>query len=97
MNTVIPDYQVPSRNTIRSRIDNLHDEQKNNLNRELKKTNTWTSTSNNIYLTVTERHITENWGKKNNVLCTHEMPEKHTGLNIAEKLQSIASEFDIIT
>ncbi|CAG2257472.1 unnamed protein product [Mytilus edulis] len=37
MNTVIPDYQVPSRNTIRSRIDNLHDEQKNNLNRELKK------------------------------------------------------------
>lgn len=37
------------------------------------------------------------FGKKNNVLCTREMPEKHTGLDIAEKLQSIASEFDIIT
>lgn len=60
---------------------------------------TWTSTSNASYLTVTytEHHIAENWEMKANVLCTREMPERHTGLNIAEKLQSNVSEFDIMT
>lgn len=58
-------------------------------------TDTWTSTSNDSYLTVTEHHVTDDWEIKSNVLCTRAMPERHTGENIAEKLQNVVSEFDI--
>lgn len=34
---------------------------------------------------------------KANVLRIRDMPERHTGLNIAETLQFISSEFEIMT
>ncbi|CAG2202961.1 unnamed protein product [Mytilus edulis] len=58
-------------------------------------TDTWTSTATESYITVTEHHITDNWELKANVLCTRAMPERHTGDNIANKLQSIVSEFEL--
>ena len=58
-------------------------------------TDTWTSVATESYITVTEHHLTDNWDMKSNVLCTRTMPERHTGENIANKLRSIVSEFDL--
>ena len=102
MNILAPDYKVPSRNTIRSRICRIYEEQKIKLLSELSSvssvsltTDTWTSTATVSYITVTEHHISDDWEIKSNVLCTREMPERHTGENIASKLRSVVSEFDL--
>ncbi|VDI03848.1 Hypothetical predicted protein [Mytilus galloprovincialis] len=100
MNIVAPEYKVPTRNTIKSCIAKLYDEQKKRLISEISSAksasltmDTWTSTATESYITVTEHHITDNLELKANVLCTRAMPERHTGDNIANKLQSIVSEF----
>jgi hypothetical protein len=79
---VAPDYKVPTRNTIKSRIEKTYDEQKAVLVRNLENidsisltTDTWTSHANKSYITVTEHHIDKTWNMNLNVLVTREMPE----------------------
>ncbi|CAC5402662.1 unnamed protein product [Mytilus coruscus] len=89
MNIVAPEYKVPTRNTIKSRIAKLYDEQKKRLISEISSaksasltTDTWTSTATESYIIVTEFHITDNWELKAYVLCTRAMPERHTGTTL---------------
>ena len=92
MSLIAPEYSVPSRNTIKARIDKVYDEEKSKLLVELRDvetvaltTDTWTSNSTTSYITVTEHHIDKNWEIKSNVLLTREMLERHTGDNLTEK------------
>ena len=55
----------------------------------------WTSRAVEGYLTVTVHYITSDWKLESKVLQTHEMPERHTALNIAERLQDCISEWNI--
>jgi hypothetical protein len=68
MFVVAPDYKVPIRNTIKSRIEKIYDDQKPVLVRNLEDvdsisltTDTWTSNANKSYLTVAEHHIDKTW------------------------------------
>lgn len=91
---------MPARNTICLPIAKRYDDEKDSLVTELKNvqcalltTDTWTSTATELYITVTEHHIDDEWELKSNVLMTRAMHERRIGQNIASKLQSCASEF----
>ncbi|XP_063419479.1 zinc finger BED domain-containing protein 4-like [Mytilus trossulus] len=42
-----------------------------------------------------EHHVDKDWNLQSNVLVTREMPERHTGENLAERLKSTISEFEL--
>ena len=58
-------------------------------------TDSWTSRAVESYLIVTVHYITSDWKLESKVLQTHEMPKRHTALNIAERLQDCISEWNI--
>ena len=102
MGIVAPDYEVPCRNTIRSRIMHRYETERETLSTDLDAvssvaitTDTWTSNSTECYITVTEHHITDAWEMKTNVLMTRAMPERHTGENIANRLKDCVEEFRV--
>ena len=71
MNIIVPEYKVPTHNSIKSRIGKLFDEQKTRLISEISSaqsvsltTDTWTSVATESYITVTEHHLTDNWDLK---------------------------------
>jgi len=93
MSLVAPQYAVPSRTTITSRIGLLYEAEKAALMTELKTcksatitTDTWTSTSTDSYLTVTTHFVNDDWAMRSCVLMTRGMPERHTGANLADRL-----------
>jgi len=47
----------------------------------------WTSTATESYITITAHYIDESWVLQAYVLQTLPFPERHTGVNIAEKLK----------
>ena len=102
MGIVAPDYDVPCRNTIRSRIMHRYDREREALSTEMESvssaaitTDTWTSNSTQSFITVTEHHIADDWSMKTNVLLTRAMPERHTGENLASRLKDCVQEFHI--
>lgn len=60
-------------------------------------TDIWTSCAKESYSTVTIHFIDNTWKICSRVLSTEEMPERHTGQNIAERLTKIADEWNIET
>ena len=55
----------------------------------------WTSNATEAYLTVTAHYIDDNWRMVSRVLPTREIPKRHTGVNIASRLQTVAKEWNI--
>ena len=58
-------------------------------------TDIWTSHATESYLTVTIHFIDNMWKICSRVLSTEEMPEHHTGQNIAERVIKIPDEWNI--
>lgn len=58
-------------------------------------TDIWTSAATQGYMTLTSHFIDESWQLCSNVLLTDEMPERHTGQNIAERLTKAADDWSI--
>ena len=58
-------------------------------------TDTWTSNATKSFITVTEHHTNEFWNLQSNVLLAREMPERHTGENLANELKSAVAEFNL--
>ncbi|XP_063399690.1 E3 SUMO-protein ligase ZBED1-like [Mytilus trossulus] len=85
MSIIAPEFKIPSRNTIKSRI-----EKSVSITSD-----TWTSNATKSFLTVTEHHVDKDWNLQSNVLVTREMPERHTGENLSERLKSTISEFEL--
>ena len=52
-------------------------------------TDIWTSMATETYMTVTAHYIDPNWKLQNFVLETLSFPERHTGVNIAQKLKEV--------
>ena len=102
MDTIVPAYSLPCRNTIRARIMSRYQNEKDQLTSDLAKatavsltTDTWTSNSTESYITVTEHYVDNEWRMHSGVLMTRAMPEKHTGDNLADKLIECVEEFGI--
>ena len=59
-------------------------------------TDIWTSMATQAYMTVTAHYIDPNFKLQNFVLETLPFPERHTGVNIAEKLKGVGERWGII-
>ena len=59
-------------------------------------TDIWTSMATEAYMTVTAHYIDPNWKLQNFVLGTLSFPERHTGVNIAQKLKEVGERWGII-
>lgn len=96
-----PGYEVPSYSTLWNTIKHQYDSLRENIMREMKgqsvslTTDLWTSTTMDPYITVTAHYITDAWKLKARMLCTSMMSERHTAVNITDRLSEIIKEWDI--
>ena len=95
-----PGYRIPSRKHI-LQTKYLKGKQllKEKLRREVSAlaltTDIWTSSANDVYISLTAHYISPDWVLCSCVLETQVFPGHHTGCNISNKLQSIVKSFDI--
>ena len=52
-------------------------------------TDIWTSRATEAYMMITAHYISDEWKLESNVLCTSEIAERHTGANIASRIQEV--------
>ena len=96
-----PDYQVPSRTTVTKYLHKLYHDAKIDVVQSLKDqsvsitSDIWTSVALDGYLSVTGHYIDNDWVLQNKNLSTKPMNERHSGVNIAAAIKSVATEFGI--
>ena len=96
-----PEYKVPHRSTVTNVIEQLHTEDQQKTKAMLMHqsvaltTDNWTSLANEGYITITAHFISKEFDMKSRVLCTAGMPERHTGVNIAERLKKTTETFEV--
>ena len=103
MSFVEPSYKVPSAMHMSKLIHQKHGESQRKLKDLLEKdmssisltTDIWTSGSNEAYITVSGHFISQAWQLVAIVLTTSAFPERHTGLEISQKLVEIVKQFGI--
>ena len=102
MNYIEPGYRVPSHTHIATMCRRIFSVKREKLKDEIGTcayialtNDIWTSHATESYLTVTIHFIDNMWKICSRVLSTEEMPERHTGQNIAERLIKIADEWNI--
>ena len=59
-------------------------------------TEIWTSMATEAYMTVNTHYIDPSWKLQSFVLESLSFPERHTGVNIAEKLREVGETWGII-
>ncbi len=104
INYLEPGYIVPSRKQFTADINLKHAKCKEVLKQRLKNeaqfialtTDIWTSLATESYLSVTAHYIDSNWELQAFVLETLSFPERHTGVNIADKLKGLAERWEIM-
>lgn len=96
-----PEYTVPSRKTVTTRIEKLYAETAQDLRKSLSTvpklaltTDAWTALTTESYVTITCHYII-NWELKSVVLQTRAMPERHTAENLANVLRSATESWGI--
>ncbi|XP_011406557.1 PREDICTED: zinc finger BED domain-containing protein 1-like [Amphimedon queenslandica] len=96
-----PGYTIPSRKYFSNLLQAKYDCCKEVLRVKLEEetsialtTDIWTSRAVEAYITVT-CHYLEEWALHSYVLTTCSFPERHTGIEIASKLQQIVDDFKI--
>lgn len=101
MNIAVPEYIVPSKQTIIRLVEQTAQNEKINLKCFLKNIphvcitiDFWTSLTNHSYLGVT-CHYLDNWYLRTRVLETVEVPESHTSINIVNNLKYILKFWNI--
>ena len=101
--TLEPKYTIPSRQFFSDTcIPKLYNDAKDNVKRELMEakrvaltTDSWTSCTTEVYVTVTSHHIDADWQMKNFVLQTRVLNDSHTGANLAAVLREACEEWNI--
>ena len=102
MNFIEPGYKVPSRTHITNVCHKTYEAAKEHLVATLcdvpsvaLTTDIRTSRATQAYITVTVHFITDDWAMESKVLSTQEMPERHTGVHISERLIDISKEWKL--
>ena len=102
INFLEPGFRVPSRPHVTSVCQKLYVSMKEELLAQINShlfvsltTDIWTSRTEQAYLTATVHFLTEEWNMEAKVLQTREIPEKHTGVNISDRLKAVAHEWNI--
>ena len=102
MSYVEPGYSVPSHTHIATVCRRLYESEKDRLINIISKcdhvgltTDIWTSTAIHGYMTVTVHLVNDSWQLSSKVLVTEEMPECHTGEDIADRLTKVAADWSL--
>ena len=90
LNTIEPGYQVPSHTHVTMVCWQIFQTGQTYF---ALATDIWTSHATQAYLTITAHFITAEWKMASAVLQTREMPERHIGMHISERLKEPASEW----
>ena len=96
-----PGYTVPSRTFVMNSLKQQYSVMKQKLRESLSvrnlaiTTDIWTSRATEAYMTITAHYISDEWKIESNVLCTCEMAERHTGANIALRIQEVLEVWNI--
>ena len=104
MNYLEPGYVIPCRKKFAADITFKHTKCQEVLKERLKNetkfitltTDIWTSMATESYITVTAHYIDGNWELQAFVLETMPFPDRHTGINIADKLKGLAERWGIM-
>ena len=94
-------YKVPVHTTMKTHLELEYQKKKAELISQLKgqdvafTTDMSSSHGKHGYITVTYHYINDEWMMRSGVLGTRHMPEIHTGLNIATRIDKIRKEFQI--
>uniref|UniRef100_A0A3B4VA39 BED-type domain-containing protein n=1 Tax=Seriola dumerili TaxID=41447 RepID=A0A3B4VA39_SERDU len=95
-------YVIPSHTTLWKTITHQYDELRAQLASDIKDqsvsltTDLWTSPTMEPYITVTAHYLTAAWEMKAKVLRTCVMPERHTAVNIAQRLTDTIREWGLM-
>ena len=90
-----PGYTVPSRTFVMNSLKQWYSVMKQKLQESLSvrklavTTDVWTSRATKAYMTITAHYISNEWKIESNILCTSEMAKRHTGTNIASRIQEV--------
>ena len=101
INYLEPEYRVPSHTHITIVCHRMYQVEREKLEAELVDrhvgltSDIWTSAATQGYITVTAHFISDGWELCSKVLLTREMGERHTGVNISERLLEAAKEWGI--
>ena len=103
LNCVEPGYVVPSRTFVMNYLKQRYTAMKHTLQESFRlicdnlalTTDIWTSRTTQAYVTITAHYITEEWKIQSYVLCTCEMAERHTSINIATRTEEAAEMWNI--
>jgi len=101
-----PRYQVPSRTLLSRTIPDAYTKCKTALIEEFKKystageyisltTDTWTSTNNESFMSLTGHYLTENFVPHNTCIMVRNVPGSHTAENIAKELTEALAEWSL--
>lgn len=102
MKLVEPNYKVPCEATFKNRLMLVYDDVSSQIKAELNaalsvsfSTDGWTSRSEDSYITVNAHFINDKWEGKSYNLITTAMDEAHTSANLASKINSIISDWEL--
>ena len=97
-----PDYDLKSRNTYRSKAVSAHALAVTKLKSILARasdlsitTDLWTSNKQEAYISITAHWLDDELKMQHAILATPEMPEAHTGVNIASRIKQVLRDFNI--
>lgn len=102
MAVVEPNYKICRDEVMKKRLHSLKLKVENKIKNELRNvkslvctTDGWSSMAQNSYISLTAHIINNEWLPKSFTLATQEMEERHTAVNLAEKLTSILDDWEI--
>ena len=102
LNCAKPGYVVPSRTFIMNSLKQQYTAMTHTLQESFRvrsnvalTTDIWTSRATQAYITITAHYITEDWKIQSYVLCTCEIAERHTGMNIPTRIKEVAKMWNI--
>ncbi|XP_046907209.1 E3 SUMO-protein ligase ZBED1-like [Hypomesus transpacificus] len=95
-------YKLPSRATITSHVQTLHETEKAKVQQALEETKSvaftgdyWTSLSNHNYLGVTAHYFDPQWKLQSHALTVLKTEDRHFANAVAEHFMLVAREWDI--
>ena len=104
MSYVEPGYTVPSHTHVSKVCCDLYDTQKDQLTTMISNcghvaliTDIWTSAAIHAYMIVNVHFINDSRQLLSKVLVTEEMPERHTGQHIADRLIKVADDWTLLS
>jgi hypothetical protein len=106
MNVFDPRYKIPDRHQIKEMTVQEFNKRRLNIHYDLKKipgkvsftADMWTSTlSSEAYLGLTIHYIDENWTLRRFLLDIIPFKTRHTGINMASAINSVISEFNLVS